>query len=420
MNLAFNERVSITDWFERFEKGKEEKLELMQDFKLAEILSILEEVRARWSEKKYQTKFLRMMPRISGFSRETVEASLEMLQAMLSREVLQRRIELELGKNYLDDWISCDGHLVYASPIGSLLHVFAGNIFLNGIESLINGIITKNLNVVKTSSGDRFFPFLFVQSLAECSPELASTLSIVTFKGGNRRIEKKLKEDMDGIIVWGGKTSILSYRKDLPPGKKLIEHGPKCGVGIIYDYPRELPKLIARDIVSWEQKSCASLQILYVHRRIDSRRLAREIGMELDLYPPARLDPDHAVEILKTREVARMGEAFGDCRGILSADPNRWQIIFSDKFELSPLGRTLLVREFTDIEEIIQEIPREYLQTVALSSRKKKELGKRLVLHGASRIVDFGKMTEGMAGAPHEGDYPLRELLRFSSLENGS
>ncbi|MDY6985555.1 MAG: acyl-CoA reductase [Candidatus Thermoplasmatota archaeon] len=414
MNVVFNEPVAISGFFEKFDERKREKSELISSFPSREILTILDRVRGKWRAGSYREAAMEKLPELTGFSESTVEEGLNMLCDILSKKNLERRIKTELGCS-LDGWGGKGNIRLFAVPLGSTLHVLAGNIFVSGIESLVNGIITKNLNVVKVPSSGRLFPYLFLRSVEECSPELASTISMISFKGGNKRVEKKLKERMDGIIVWGGMDAVQSYKRDLPPGKVLIEHGPKCGVGVVEDLEENLAKNIAMDVVSWEQRSCASLQVLYIKREM--RDLIKDVGRELDGFSENPLDRDHAVEVMKAKEIARMGKAFGDYDYFFSEEPLKWQAIFTKGFELSPLGRTLYVREYDDIKEVIREIPKEYTQTVAISSKRDKEIGKMFAEAGATRIVRFGRMTSGAPGAPHDGDFPLRELVRLCGME---
>jgi hypothetical protein len=418
MQTIFNERVSNSKWVKKFRSGQKEKFELLQTFRTGDLLDVFEDVKKLWIEGEYREKTLKRMPKMVHFPKRMIEIALDLLLESLSKDNLKNRIRLELGRNYLDGWVREGSSHIYAAPLGILLHVFAGNIFISGIESLVNGLITKNLNLVKTSSVDQFFPYLFLESLGECSPELASTISILSFKGGETAVENKLKRIADAIIVWGSEKAILGYRKNLPLGKKLIEHGPKCGIGVVEKYDPSLPKRIAKDVAYWEQSSCASPQVIYVRDSIDVEKLAPEIGRNLEKHPKGPLEPDQAVEILKAKEVARMGELFGDYKCYSSAEPYEWQIIISKKFDFSPLGRTLYLRKYHSLEDVIEEIPKEYLQTVGIQSPRKKQIAKKFVLAGACRITELGKMTEGTLGAPHEGNYPLRELVRFCNIES--
>ena len=415
MNLVFNEPVTTSHFFVRFDERRKAKSELMLSLSSREILAVLDRVSGLWEAGRYRDTAMEKLPEMTGFSEGTVKEGLDTLCDILSKRALEKKIKGEMGDNYLDGWRGNESLRLFAAPIGSVLHVLAGNTFVSGIESLVNGIVTRNINVVKVSSSDRFFPYLFLRSIGECSPELASTISIISFKGGDRAIEKKLKERMDGIIVWGGADAVQSYKRDLPPGKVLIEHGPKCGIGVVEKYEESLPDRIARDVVSWEQRSCASLQVLYIKRGMG--RLVSDVGEALDGFPEKKPDRDQAVEVMKAREIARMGKVFGDYDCLFSREPGRWQIILTKKFELSPLGRTLYVREYDDIREVLEEIPREYMQTVAISSGRDMDLGKMFSEAGATRIVKFGRMTSGVEEAPHDGNFPLRELVRFCGME---
>ena len=42
-------------------------------------------------------------------------------------------------------------------PLGTVLHVLSGNVFLVGLGSLVEGLITGNVNILKMSSGEKIF-----------------------------------------------------------------------------------------------------------------------------------------------------------------------------------------------------------------------------------------------------------------------
>ncbi len=144
----------------------------------------------------------------SGFSLEETKKTLDLLPLLLKKENLLKRIKGEFNKTeILDQFIKLPSGNVKtkAVPKGILLHVTAGNVFLSSIDSLIMGLITKNLSVIKVSSQNKFFPLYFAQKLKSFDKEniLSDKFAILHWKGGDEESENFIKAKVDAIVAWG-------------------------------------------------------------------------------------------------------------------------------------------------------------------------------------------------------------------------
>ena len=161
-----------------------EKLNQPEDWKLAEswgqisalkkelaltsvddIITTLDSFGKLWSKdsKNYSEAIPKLIEE-SGFSSEEVHSTLSILPQLLSRESLEARVKAEFTNVNVLDTFSKLPHfqgMVKAVPKGVVLHVTAGNVFLSSIDSLIMGFLTKNISIVKVSSSNQFFPFIF-------------------------------------------------------------------------------------------------------------------------------------------------------------------------------------------------------------------------------------------------------------------
>src|SRR5690606_35136271 len=174
----------------------------------------------------------------SGFNPQEVEKTLSILPTLLSRASLEKRLRSEFKPlSVLDGFVKTPGFAgkVKATPLGIVLHVTAGNVFLSSIDSLVMGLVTKNLSIVKVSGQNKFFPNFFAQKLIEHDERkiISNKFAILHWKGGERSIEDLFKKKVNGIIAWGGEEMIESYRKDLPPAVKFLDFGPKISVQVI-------------------------------------------------------------------------------------------------------------------------------------------------------------------------------------------
>ncbi|MBI3890970.1 MAG: CoF synthetase [Candidatus Wallbacteria bacterium] len=411
---------------------------------LGEILDVLAATGKSWSHPGYppRREALGRLPEILSFSQPMIERTLELLPLLLEREALLARIRAELGsEELLDGWVRQEalGLSYTLRPRGVLLHVSAGNVFLGAVDSLVMGLVTKNVNLMKLSRADPYFPLAFVRSLAEHDPRgvVTGSIGILSWKGGDTAVEAVLKQGVDTIMVWGGEEAVRSYRSGLGLGTHLVEYGPKLS-GAILTWrglagagARAAARGLARDLAMWDQSACSSPQTVYVQDGAGpGSGAARFLPLLLEALqrvsrqlPPGRMTVDEKVEVRKSRELARFEEAQGESALYESPRGLAWTVIHERRpgFVLSPLGRTLFVKSVSDLEGAIADFEAvgPYLQCVAVQASP-EELGPltlRLAGAGGSRFCAPGSMPDVLAGSPHDGRHPLAELVRKVGLE---
>lgn len=392
------------------------------------ILDLLDRVGRLWSDPDYAPRRLaiRHLPEVVGFSPQMVERGLDELGRLLSRQNLLEMLRFELGMpEPLDRWTWKPGYNGYVRglPLGVVLHVSPGNVFLGAVDSLLRGLLTKNTNILKVSSADPIFPLLFAQTLAEQDREgrISGSFAIVTFRGGETDLEARFKARCQGTVVWGGETAIQAWGRDLPVGNRLVPYGPRMSLAVITRDWLEQADLtesavaLATDVAMWEQRGCGSPQMLFLE---DSgprgeaflaalRQALDDLALRL---PPARLSRDEQVEILRERELTRFGELTGASRAWFPEGDTRWTVLWRQATDRlgSPLNRTLVVHPYTRWAEVLEALApyREVLQSIGLGARGPalRDLSADLVGLGATRITEIGRMHSSKAGSPHDGD----------------
>ena len=431
------ESLTSNDVKEILKEAKEIKKEVV-NLKTDTILDIFQRLSDAWLDKdyKYRKIALEYLPSRIGFSKEMIAQGIKVMSSLLSRDGMQTRLLSDLEKiNYLDDW-TYNKHFrgyIKAEPLGIVSHISAGNVFVGGVDSLIQGIVTKNINLMKMSTVDPIFPVLFAKSLKEFDTTgiLHKAMALINWKGGTQEIENIIKKECDAIVVYGGADTIRAYRKNLGLHCKLIEYGPKYSFVMVEKemlYKRgikESAKLIAKDAIMWEQSACSSPHTIYVEGEDTAKELLVEIGKAYDEWakeiPQGEVYEDEAVEITKVRELARVNKALGDGDYYFS-EANLSTIVYqsSTEFQVSCHNRTLFLKVVNNLDEVIDIVSPmgDYIQSVAIlaSDKKTKELSLKLASFGADRFVEIGRMSARKHGTPHDGTKGLSELLRWVSL----
>jgi phenylacetate-CoA ligase len=425
------------------ERGHAIKRSLM-DYPVKKIIDLLARTGDLWKDRSYSRRreALERMPALTGFHESMVERALDAMAALLDHENLERKLTCELGtKDYLDGWVfhGPAGAMVRARPLGTVLHVSAGNVFVGAIDSLISGILTKNVNLLKFASGDPLFPLLFARSLQEMDREgiISTSFCLLSFRSRDSAVEGLLKRSCDAIVVWGGEEAVAAYRKDLPRSTRLIEYGPRFSLSLITEEGLRISgidracKSLALDSVMWEQRACSSPQILFFKCPAGSllpadliaglEKAMKAIAREL---PQGELSMDEEIELLKARELATMAMLCGEGSIIFPLGRTDYTIIESRSATpiLSPLNRCIIIKPFSAWSEFFSSIEAvsSSLQTLSFmgSPAELEEISSGLLSLGLLRITEVGKSHEVMTGAPHDGTYQLQNLISWAALES--
>jgi hypothetical protein len=348
------------------------------------------------------------------------------------------RAALRGNPEYMDTftWMPELGKNIMAQPRGIVSHWIAGNVLNLGIISLIQGILTKNANVIKLPAyHGLIIPALFHK---------ISNLELNTAK--NRRISGKdilktilflycPKEDTDGQrelslfsdirVIWGGEQAVASVL-GLP--KKIscddVVFGPRYSLAVIGKEtlrPEDLDTIafkLAMDVSMFEQRACSSPHTVFVEAGglispLDfAEALARGMQKALKRIPKDSITADLAYSIIALRsEYQFSGKVF-------SSKGTEWTVAYSEEKGLAfPCGsRFVFVRPVLHIDEVLDDIDPS-IQTVGLraDSRRKMEFAKKVVEKGGLRITDIGKMN--VYDYPWDGIFPMSRFVRWISLD---
>lgn len=407
------------------------------------LLLLLEKVGRAWADPDFapRRRVLAELPAQIGFSREMVELELSGLTMALTRPYLEGKLTGELGRLDAQDlWHRRTGSAVFqkAVPRGLVLHVASGNVSTTGVLSLIEGLLTRNVNVLKVASNAPLLPLLFAETLKALDDEgvVAQSFAILSWSGEKTPHHELFQAQADAIVVWGGEEVVHTYRRGLSLGTKLIEYGPKVSAGLYGAEALQGDKLAdtaakaARDISLWDQSACSSPQVLYLEDPVGDGavvdRFVTALSAALDTVaaelPVGALSLQEQAEITKEREMALVDELMGLGR-LVTSQGQTWTIVVEHDpaFKLSPLFRTITLKPIARLEDTWPHLApyRHYLQTIALAVAPARAgaLADAAIAQGALRVVRAGEMSGGFPGEPHDGLYGLHELVRWVSLD---
>lgn len=204
-----------------------------------------------------------------GLSRRT--DAVRTATAMLRRENLEYRLHMELGMHLGSEYPLTPPNgsarrICRAVPLGTVLHIAAGNADGLPVLSLAEGLLTGNINLLKLPQADGGLSVEAVRCMLEIEPELADYIYIFDTPSSDVVTLQRLAALCDGIITWGGDAAIEAVRRFAPVGAKLIEWGHRLSFAYISGYEDEQLELraLAEHIIQTKQLLCSSCQTIFL------------------------------------------------------------------------------------------------------------------------------------------------------------
>ncbi|WP_186764605.1 acyl-CoA reductase [Comamonas flocculans] len=369
--------------------------------------------------------------------RTSTEAdALAMLQAMaaiLDQDALHEKLRSELGSHYpgtlqrrypgrqFEAWAAC----------GCVVHIAPSNVFTVAALGLVEGLLTGNVNVVKTSARDGHVAQLFAQALvqADVSGHLADYIAVLALPSSEQQALRQLMACADAVSAWGGEKAMAAVRSMVPGHARLIAWGHKVSFAYLaadsLDDDAALEGF-ARDVCRLDQQACSSPQTLMAETdEAGLHALAQRLAALLTRISPAiaAQQPDSAeqAEITSVVSVVRSEQALGLTR-VIEDPAGGWRILLDTRPGLrpSPLFRSIWLKPVQRSQLAAQLRPmRAWLQTCGLAAGLASiaPLARLLLSAGVTRITRPGEMVDSYLGAPHDGMYALQQLARRVSVD---
>jgi hypothetical protein len=413
--------INATDLNTLIDTGK--RAALIAPPSLEKIIAILASLGANWMDVKSPANALIQSHLVNaGIVSSSIELFFNEIAKFFSKEALEQRWRNAIGNRS-------------AAPVGIVLHIGATNTLVAGLDGLVDGLLSGNVNFYKFSSPDGGIPGIFIDSLFAADEEkiLVSRLAAFWWKGGEKDIEALFKANVDRIIVWGGVDAVMSWKTDLGYSAQVLSHGPKYGIGVLTTAGLQgaalevLCKNIVMDVSMWDQKACNSLQALFVEDKIPAEQLQMFLDcLKLtfqavyDDAPPVRTTDDY-VDILSARELIKAEGIISDGVRLVCPVENSWSMALWTNWKSglipSPLCRFLHIVKFSDFSTILQGLKDEkyWMQTMAYgaSESERAQLLNMARILGVTRLCSFGEMALASSVEPHDGSYDLAQLVNM-------
>jgi hypothetical protein len=374
------------------------------------------------------------LPGETGLSPEMIRYTLPLIFREYRAHRLRAFLQEELGSPAtLDSFVpSQSGTRRVISP-RLITHVLAGNLPGAGLDGIIFSLLIKSAALVKASSSASLLPLWFARSLAEVDPELATSLSVVIWPGGQTALEDVAFSRADVVIASGSEQTLAAIRPRVRG--RFIGYGHKVSFGIIAKEAlgdaAEVARQAAHDVMLFDQQGCLSPQLIYVEQGgpVSPNEFALQLSQSLaywgTLVPRGRIPQEAGVALRRVRDEAEW-QALAGKDGALYVSPQgmEWTVIYETdpSFVLSPLYRTIRVKPLTTFTQLNDLLApwRPYLEAVgaAISPERLPGLAEVLGQIGVSRVCPTGTLQTPPLSWRHGGRPRVADLVRWVEIEH--
>lgn len=297
----------------------------------------------------------------------------------------------------------------------------AGSIPPSAFSAIALPLLAGSAVYAKPSAADSVSAQLFVESLRTLDPGVAAAVRIGS--------DAKALDDADAVVAQGSDETIAAIRARISPTRPFLGYGHKLSLAVVGPGvdPVSAAQSLALDAALWDGRGCLSPAWALVcdSPRGRAAELAHALAGELeeldDTLSRGNLSAAESAELLELRARAAVREG---TRLELAAGPSSWTVVLEGAEIRPPAGtlRFLSVVPFSNLDGLARFIGplAPHLSCVghAGCDADLSRIAALAVDAGASRLCPLGRMQLPPLDWNHDGQGPLRPLVRWLDVES--
>ncbi|HSW30226.1 MAG TPA: acyl-CoA reductase [Longimicrobiales bacterium] len=385
-----------------------------------------------------RARALALLPPTAGLSAEMAEAVLDGMARDWTGERLGRLLGAEFANPAaLDGFVP--GGLGLARAVGPRLcvQIVAGSVPGVGATALLRSLLVKGPTLVKPGRGDVVLPVLLGDALRSLDPVVGDAVAVVYWPGGSDGLEDAALDEADVVTAYGSDAAVQELRARTPVTTRFVAYHHRVSLGVVGREALEdahrhrTASEVAGAVAFFDQRGCVSPQLVFVEEGGDAsaQDFAREVAVAMEAVerhlPGGLLDPEEASVRHQVRGAAELQAAAGMGVEIHDGGAAGWTVIYDPGQDFGPtcVGRLVRVKpvaDVLDLPRLVSPLGR-HLQTVAVAGcgTRLERLAGALTEVGVSRVAGFDAAPFPAPWWHHDGQGPLRALVRWADLEAG-
>lgn len=397
-----------------------------------------------WMNPEYKGRKIarEVLPTVTGFSIEMLESwGFDHFMGILRKENLplfgklkpenyQQFSELSDGlvKAYGEQNVS---HSNYDPEI--IGHICAGNILGIAAFEMVLDKLVDAATWIKVPSEEPVFGALYAKSIEEVDPQLAYSIAVLPFEGGNKEVREFLFSKSDIVRATGGEQARISLTELAEKHNVPISgHWHKFSfITLAREYmderASEVAELVSLDVTAWDQQGCFSPQEIFVETggEVDPLQFAELLAEEMETTSIALPKGVNSgkMQVLDGYHQYFKKEMMGEPVKIFPSATHQWLVIYdgtTENIEPSPLFRVIRVKPIEDIMQIPKLVKPlgQFLQTVgvAIPNERLIPFADAIGEVGATNLRAISSMTLQKPWEPWDGRFPLHELFEHDNI----
>jgi hypothetical protein len=374
----------------------------------------------------------------AGLSNAMAEAILDRMAHDWTGERLKGLLESEFPDPLVLDGFrpGPGGGMLRALGPPLTFHLGAGTVPGVSVTSLVRALLVKSSVLLKPGRDDVVLPMVFARGLEEEDPVLSESVAVVYWPGAGGAQSEAAIRGADLVVAYGGDETIRWVLERLPPATPLRAYRHRMGVGLLGraalgKEARASAAAASRAVAMFDQRGCVSPHVLFVEEGGETgpgEWAALLAGALKDLeasLPAGPLPPEQGAALQQLRGWAELEEGAGRGAVYHGGPEAAWTVDFRPQGRLEPscLARTVRVIPVGDVADALAALKgwKPYLQSVGVAGLEDRheEVAESLALLGASRITPLETMPWPPPWWHHDGEGPLRALVRWTDVEPG-
>lgn len=383
---------------------------------------------------------LELIPATSGLSPAMAAAVLDGMAADWGRKRLQALLDAELnGGAPLDGFVSGEPEQRLLRAMGPRMcaQIVSGSVPGVGVSAILRSLLVKGPTLLKPGRGDEVLPVLLARALRDEDPALADAVAVFYWPGGSDALERAALAGADVVTAYGDDETVRSLRGHAPVTTRFVAYHHRLSLGVVgrgalsSEEVHRVADEVARSVAFFDQRGCVSPQAVYVVEggETDPRGFAALLADALAALegrlPGGVLDAGEASALHQLRGTAELMAASRSGVEIRHGGTASWTVVFDPEpaFVPSCVGRVVRVKPLPDALEVAELVApfAPHLQTVGVAGlgAETGSVAEALARVGVTRVAAFADVPFPPPWWRHDGQGPLRALVRWVELESG-
>ena len=418
----------IIDSFDKYYKKLKDSHNILYNMPIQDLLIFFNEVSKK------------IIERDGIFQKKFSDDGINFLVYWFRQNFLEKAIQesLRMSPSVLDNYIDTSDKkfLISATPKGVITHWLSGNVPILGLLSLIQGLTTKNINILKISKDTGMLIPHFLEEIAKINVEVSNkkilkgsdickNIAVVYFDRNNNLAQEYFSNISNVRVAWGGMDaveSVMNTKRNY--GTEDVIFGPKKSFAVIekekIDTQEKIDSLclkLANDVFQIDQRGCNSPHNVFIEKnsKFGSKHFANSLGKAMDLL--AKRNTQQYYSSLETINILKKRTEFDMFYNAYYPNSLEWSVLYADNgiLEDSCFNRTIFVKTFSKKEEILNQC-NHLTQSIGVAMNEKSllDFAKKAALRGVDRFPQIGSMT--LYEVPWDGMYVMDRFVKWTKV----